>query len=152
MRRNGFALARRAGVVEVTVTARAAVPLDQAWTWWTDYGEPGEWERSDHGFGKGWRRVTSHTDNVWTLEERALFPRSTFRRTVELYAAEHRISDVLEWPARQRTEWRFAADGDGTRITRVLRASRASAWLTKMISQRDLDFHVKELQRALARG
>lgn len=146
--------------MRVSVSEEARVPLDAAWAWWTDFGEPGETMMVGHGFGPPMRRriVSREKDRV-EFEEQMPLPGgrglTLAKRVVTLHDG-HWFTERARGRFGFNSEWRFESTADGgTRITRELvlksgpvdasgalgeRAARA--WMA-----RDLAFHVRELER-----
>lgn len=130
------------------MSAFARVPLDAAWAWWTDFGEAGERFPMSHGFGPMQRRILSREGRVWVMEERGpLGIGLQSRRRVSALDAEHAIVEDFLKPAGLKSRWQFAAEAGGTRVSRTLRVSRRYEKMGRWIAQRDLEHHVRELER-----
>lgn len=133
------------------MTARAAVPLDAAWTWWTDFGDAGERFPMSHGFGPMQRRILSREGKTWVMEERGpLGIGLQSRRKVTVEDSTRSIVEEFLVPRGMRSRWWMTPDEDGVRISRTLRVSSRYAKVSRWVAQRDLAFHVREMERALA--
>lgn len=140
------------------VTAEVDAPVEQVWTWWTDYGTVGQEEMLAHGFGaKGRRRVVEAGPRRVVLDESMPLP---FVGGVQLVRHEVLLDPdaktfrevAIEGPPFE-SRWAFETTATGrTRIRREVVMENGPGKLlppalAKPFAQRDLDHHVKEFQR-----
>lgn len=145
--------------MDVEVSGRIHAPLDAAWAWWTDFGEPGQLFVIDHGVARTRRRIVAREGNVVVLEERGAGPKPGIllvRHRVTIRPESHELTEDLLWPTRNRSVWRFRAEEGGTRVTRtyprVGLARLAPRGMLARYIQRDLDAHVATANAELAPG
>lgn len=144
--------------VAYVVSVETRVPLERAWSWWTDFGPVGAESVEDHGMGKSLRVVRERAGNRIVLEERLLLPGRplAFRHTVEVDAAARCL---LEEAPTYRSTWRFEAlpgAEAGTRITREVEprgvGKLAVDALMRRIAERDLRTHVRTMEADVGGG
>lgn len=143
--------------MDLEVSNLVHAPLDRVWAWWTDFGEVGALFVIDHGLSRTRRRIVSREGNVLLIEERGAGPKPGLllvRHRVTIHAERHELEEDVLFPGRNHSVWRFRAEGDATRITRVFArhglSKLAPAGVSKRFLQRDLDAHVAEANRELA--
>ncbi|MEA3201879.1 MAG: hypothetical protein QOE90_3307 [Thermoplasmata archaeon] len=145
--------------MDVEVSGLIRAPLALAWAWWTDFGEPGQLFVIDHGVSRTRRRVVAREGDVVLLEERGAGPKPGIllvRHRVTIRAEAHELVEDLLWPTRNRSVWRFEAEGGATRVTRTY----PRVGLVRLVPrgvlaryiQRDLDAHVATANAELAQG
>lgn len=146
--------------MRVTVTAETTVPLDDAWRWWTDFGEPGEEMMLDHGIGKSRRRIVTRDDKRIVMDDELPLPGG---RGMRMYRREVTFEEGMRLTERgdgnppYESTWRFeSTPSGGTRIVRdvdvrsgvVDFTGKLGERVTREFLERDLRHHVKEMEQA----
>ncbi len=104
----------------------ARIPVDEAWAWWTDYGEAGDEQNVTHGLGTSRRRILEKTGTHIVLEEDLPLPFGAHvplvRHEVDIEAGARTIREHGTRPHEYDSRWYFepGSTGNETRITRVM--------------------------------
>lgn len=146
--------------MRVSVTAESSVPVETAWRWWTDFGEPGEEMMLDHGIGKSRRRIVTRDDTRVVMDDELPLPGG---RGMRMYRREVTFEDGMRFTERSEGNppyegtWRFeSTPNGGTRIVREVDVKsgivdftgKVGERVTRELIERDLRHHIKEMEEA----
>ena len=139
---------------------KTPLPRDAVFAWWTDFREDDH--RHPGSPADSTRTILGRTGNEVWLRDRATRPmRVTIEERVFLNPPLGYAVDARYPAADVRYTYRFDAEGDGTRVTLDVDVRpRHVGWILiplatpwwRRYTERDLDFHLREMERDLRDG
>lgn len=131
------------------VEAFVEAPVERVWSWWTDFGEPGQVVRVKHGAGHSTRTVLARDAASVAFEDKSAL--GVIHRVVT-FGEGRTFGEVGTGGQTFEATWTFEPAGPArTRVVRVMRVRAAGIFrpFATWVTAQDLRYHCREASMEL---